>query len=96
MNTKCVRYLLRVDNVEEAQKVVALFARDSENSQTNLYDMQCVWYEHEEAESLMRRKTSLALAMDKWSKASIYFLNSGHISQWFDPKCVVRNGRKVA
>ncbi len=26
-------------------------------------------------ESLMRRKTSLALAMDKWSKASIYILN---------------------
>ena len=46
LNTKATRYLLRADRVEAAQKVVALFTRDGEN-ESNLFDMQCMWYELE-------------------------------------------------
>jgi len=54
LNTKATRYLLRADNVDEAQKVIGLFTKDGDNH-SNLYDMQCMWYALEVARSHLRQ-----------------------------------------
>merc|ERR1711871_593796 len=52
-NTKATRYMLRANDFEEAQKTIALFTKDGENS-SNLFDMQCMWYELEVAHCHLR------------------------------------------
>ena len=46
LNTKATRYMLRANQLEEANKTIALFTKDGESS-SNLTDMQCMWYELE-------------------------------------------------
>ena len=53
LNNKTVRYMLRSDRVEEAVRLIHLFARDPEGK-SNLKDMQVMWFEVEKAESFMR------------------------------------------
>jgi len=54
LNTKSTKYCIRADQVEKADSVISLFTRDGDNSQTNLFDMQCMWYEREVADSFTR------------------------------------------
>jgi len=54
LNTKSTRYMLRADQVEAAQKTIALFTKDGDQ-QSNLFDMQCMWYELEIASSYRRQ-----------------------------------------
>ena len=53
LNTKSTRYLLRADQMEQAQKTIALFTKDGDGP-SNLFDMQCMWYELEAAHSYLR------------------------------------------
>ncbi|KAL1525014.1 hypothetical protein AB1Y20_019889 [Prymnesium parvum] len=54
LNTKSTRYLLRANLLEDATKTIALFTKDGENS-SNLFDMQCMWYELEVAHCYLRQ-----------------------------------------
>jgi len=54
LNTKSTRYMLRADQVEQAQKTIALFTKDGDQV-SNLFDMQCMWYELEIAASYRRQ-----------------------------------------
>lgn len=44
LNSFCVKRMLANDDIENAEKVVALFSRLDDQA-SNLYDMQCMWYE---------------------------------------------------
>jgi len=46
LNGSCVKRLLQNDEHEEAERTAALFARDGDQA-SNLYDMQCCWFENE-------------------------------------------------
>lgn len=55
VNSKCVKYALRADDVPQAEAWISLFTRDGDSSGVQaLYDMQCIWYELEAAESHLR------------------------------------------
>lgn len=55
LNTKCSKYALRADMVSQAENWVGLFTRDADSGGTQaLYDMQCMWFELEAAESHLR------------------------------------------
>jgi len=54
LNTKATRYMLRADKIDEAQKTIALFTKDGDQN-SNLYDMQCMWYELEIAAAYRRK-----------------------------------------
>jgi hypothetical protein len=41
INNKTTKYLLRAGRIEEAQSVVALFAKHEGDPQYNLFEMQC-------------------------------------------------------
>jgi len=43
INNKTTKYLLRADRVEEAQNVIAIFAKHEGDPQHNLFEMQCMW-----------------------------------------------------
>ena len=53
LNTKATRYMLRNNQVDTAAKTIALFTKDGENG-SNLFDMQCMWYELEVAGAHLR------------------------------------------
>lgn len=56
-NSKCTKYLLRSDQVLEAQKRISLFLKgEFPQKLQDLFDMQCLWYESELGESYMRTK----------------------------------------
>ncbi|RIB24053.1 hypothetical protein C2G38_2134138 [Gigaspora rosea] len=62
INSKCSKYMLRNDQIEEAEQKIGLFTRgDAPDPLTDLADMQCMWFVLEEGESYIRQK--------KWSKA---------------------------
>lgn len=66
VNTKCTKYALRADNVPQAESWISLFTRDGDSGGVQaLYDMQCIWYELEAAESHLRCG-QLALALKKF------------------------------
>mmetsp|Transcript_26195 Transcript_26195/g.43350 ORF Transcript_26195/g.43350 Transcript_26195/m.43350 type:complete len:859 (+) Transcript_26195:51-2627(+) len=48
LNTKATRYMLRADQFDEATKTIALFTKDGDQN-SNLFDMQCMWFELESA-----------------------------------------------
>ncbi|KAI8053722.1 NMDA receptor-regulated protein 1-domain-containing protein [Syncephalis plumigaleata] len=56
VNSKCTKYLLRNNQVEEAEKTIGLFTRpDVKEPVKDLIDMQCLWFEMESSRSLVRQ-----------------------------------------
>jgi N-alpha-acetyltransferase 15/16, NatA auxiliary subunit len=65
VNTKCAKYALRANLVSKAEAWISLFTRDGDSGGVQaLYDMQCMWFELEAAESHIRCK-QLAPALKK-------------------------------
>eukprot|EP01125_Pyxidicula_operculata_P015042 TRINITY_DN5083_c0_g1_i2.p1 TRINITY_DN5083_c0_g1~~TRINITY_DN5083_c0_g1_i2.p1 ORF type:complete len:764 (+),score=191.92 TRINITY_DN5083_c0_g1_i2:34-2325(+) len=60
LNTKSTLYLLRADNIPQAQATIAMFTKpdpeDKNPDRNPIYDMQVSWYEQEEGESWLRQK----------------------------------------
>lgn len=81
VNNKTTKYLLRADRVEEAQSVIALFARHEGDPQYNLFEMQCMWYELEWAESQLRQKR-YGHALKKFAAVEKHF--SDFVEDQFD------------
>jgi peptide alpha-N-acetyltransferase len=46
LNSRCSKYLIRAGKIEEAEKMMAHFAREV-NGELNVHEMQCMWYELE-------------------------------------------------
>jgi peptide alpha-N-acetyltransferase len=66
LNAKHVKYLLRIDEVQEAETVATLFIRkDSVDALTDLTEMQCLWFLLEEAESYARQG-NLGMALKRY------------------------------
>ncbi|GAB5591523.1 hypothetical protein Unana1_06423 [Umbelopsis nana] len=56
INSKCAKYYIRNDKVEEAEKILGLFTRpDAASPLQDLTDMQCMWLTLEEGDSFLRR-----------------------------------------
>ncbi|KAJ3016379.1 hypothetical protein HKX48_004057 [Thoreauomyces humboldtii] len=56
INSKCTKYMLRNDKMEDAEKTITLFTRsESTDPLGDLVDMQCMWFELECAKSHVRK-----------------------------------------
>merc|ERR1719506_1083055 len=53
LNTRCVVYLLRENNIVEAEKKVVLFTKEAD-SPSNLLEMQAMWWEIECGNAYLR------------------------------------------
>ncbi|CEL91625.1 unnamed protein product [Vitrella brassicaformis CCMP3155] len=48
LNTKSVKYLLRINKTQQALSTALLFSKEQDSDATpNLFDMQCMWFEYE-------------------------------------------------
>ncbi|KAI9303102.1 NMDA receptor-regulated protein 1-domain-containing protein [Cunninghamella echinulata] len=56
INSKCAKYLLRADRLEEAEKTIGLFTRRDVEPLQDMKDMQCQWFITEEGYSYLRQK----------------------------------------
>ena len=72
LNTKATRYMLRADQYDEAVKTIALFTKDGQSGDSNLFDMQCMWYELEVA-ACQRRLASTGRALKQYTAVDKHF-----------------------
>lgn len=65
VNSKCVKYMLRNGNIDEAEKTAGLFTKaDSPSPLADLTEMQCIWYEYEKAMAYAKKgNNGLALKL---------------------------------
>ncbi|KAG2219992.1 hypothetical protein INT45_001891 [Circinella minor] len=56
INSKCAKYMLRVNRIEEAEEILALFTRKDVPAVQDLVDMQCQWFNIEEGYAYLRQK----------------------------------------
>lgn len=54
LNNKAIKYVLRANTVYQAQELIRLFLRDSNES--NPHDIQTIWYELAMGEAYLRLK----------------------------------------
>eukprot|EP00826_Nyctotherus_ovalis_P053654 TRINITY_DN6998_c0_g1_i12.p1 TRINITY_DN6998_c0_g1~~TRINITY_DN6998_c0_g1_i12.p1 ORF type:complete len:248 (-),score=88.73 TRINITY_DN6998_c0_g1_i12:380-1123(-) len=72
LNSRCSKYLIRAGKTEEAEKMMAHFAREI-NGELNVHEMQCMWYELE-----------LGLQYEREGKLAKSFAMYRYIEQHFD------------
>eukprot|EP01041_Mallomonas_annulata_P008253 gene8253-16973_t len=74
LNNKTTKYLLRADCIEQAMDTIALFTKHDGDPQQALFDLQCIWYEIEVAESYARKK-DFGPALKKFYAIEKHFLD---------------------
>ncbi|KAG0201400.1 N-alpha-acetyltransferase 16, NatA auxiliary subunit [Mortierella sp. GBA30] len=73
INSKCTKYMLRADNMAEAEKTVVLFARaDIADPLNDLVDMQAMWFSLECGESHLRQG-QLGRALKRFHQVEKHF-----------------------
>mmetsp|Transcript_6190 Transcript_6190/g.18837 ORF Transcript_6190/g.18837 Transcript_6190/m.18837 type:complete len:916 (+) Transcript_6190:131-2878(+) len=75
LNTTSTRYWLRADQRTQGMQIGSMFIKDGDlqdTAQTYLYDMQCLWYELELAESYYRAE-DYAMALRKFQCIEKHF-----------------------
>ncbi|KAI9322854.1 NMDA receptor-regulated protein 1-domain-containing protein [Dichotomocladium elegans] len=56
VNSKCAKYMLRAGQIDEAERILALFTRKDVSVVQDLSDMQCQWFAVEEGYAYLRQK----------------------------------------
>ena len=54
LNAKCVKYMLRANQIKEAEEMSSRFTRDGLPANDDLNEMQCMWYQSEVAYAYYR------------------------------------------
>lgn len=72
INTRCVKRMLRINRIERANELIALFTRDGDPPQNYLYDMQCLWFELETADAYFRLN-NIGRALKKYIASYTHF-----------------------
>lgn len=60
INSKCAKYMLRANQIKEAEEICAKFTREGVSAMENLNEMQCMWFQTECALSYQR--------LEKWGE----------------------------
>ena len=76
LNSKCSLYLLRADKPKQAEDCMLLFTKEGDQT-TNLYEMQCMWFELESGRSFLRRK-------DYGKALKKFHAIDKHFTDWID------------
>ncbi|XP_068154753.1 N-alpha-acetyltransferase 16, NatA auxiliary subunit [Drosophila tropicalis] len=61
INSKCAKYMLRANMVQEAEEICSKFTREGVSAMDNLNEMQCMWFQTECARAYQR--------MGRWGDA---------------------------
>ncbi len=54
LNNKTTKYMLRANQIESAQRTIAMFVKNEDDSEEHLHDMQVNWYLTESADAYQR------------------------------------------
>jgi len=55
LNAHSSKYLLKVDEVEQAHTTMGMFSRETDNGKINVHEMQTMWFEHQCGLAYFRR-----------------------------------------
>ena len=72
LNSKSVKALLRVGQIDQATEVILLFAKDAPTGKSNLTDMQCMWWEFELGKAHLA-KGQVNEALNVWNDTRKHF-----------------------
>jgi peptide alpha-N-acetyltransferase len=72
INNKTTKYLLRAGKQEQAEQTIGMFTRHEANPNTNLFEMQCSWYELEYARC-MWEQNDVGKALKKFVAVEKHF-----------------------
>jgi len=88
LNSKATKGFLRIGEIEKARKTVMMFAKDSVSKEdSNLKDMQCMWWEYELGKALAR-KGDWNGALNIWNDTRSHYLDMADDEFDFNSYCV--------
>ncbi|KAJ2828897.1 hypothetical protein GGI24_002278 [Coemansia furcata] len=81
VNTKTVKYMLRNNDVEEAEKIMVMFVRDdAKHKVQEILDIQAIWYMHERGDAY-RRLGDIGRALKQYHQV-LFCFDSYHQCQF--------------
>ena len=72
LNSKCAKYMLRADLIQEAEQMCSKFTREGMDAAENLNEMQCMWFQTETAHAY-NRLGQIGLALKKCVEIERHF-----------------------
>lgn len=81
LNNKTTKYLMRACRIQQAMDTIAMFTKHDGDPEHTLHDLQCNWYELEQAEAFARQK-QWGMALKKFCAVQKHF--NDYVEDLFD------------
>lgn len=89
LNSKCAKYLIRINKIKEAEEMCLKFTREGVPAVENLNEMQCMWFLTEMATSY-QRMNMFGEALKKCIEVDSIFREVNDDSMDFNSYCVLK------
>ncbi|KAF7492371.1 N-alpha-acetyltransferase 16, NatA auxiliary subunit [Sarcoptes scabiei] len=89
LNSKCAKYLLRINKIKEAEDMCSKFTREGVSASENLNEMQCMWFQNEVAKAYQRMEM-FGLALTKCIQIDNHFAEISEDQFDFNTYCILK------
>ncbi|KAJ6221410.1 hypothetical protein RDWZM_007222 [Blomia tropicalis] len=89
LNSKCAKYLIRINKIKEAEEMCSKFTREGVSAMENLNEMQCMWFLNEMA-SAYQRMNMFGEALKKCIEVDNHFAEINEDQFDFNTYCMLK------
>lgn len=89
LNSKCAKYLIRINKIKEAEDMCLKFTREGVSASENLNEMQCMWFQNEVAKA-HQRMGQMGLALVKCVQIDNHFEEINEDQFDFNTYCILK------